>query len=84
MTATFNARKFMSLEIADYVDSFGDIAKGDFSEYMATANKIQKLFNSRNVKALEAISENNEDYSAMEQRCADMATFILQDELENA
>lgn len=80
----FNAIVLMRSELADMqAHGFDFLNENDREEYYATARKIQDLYNKKNIAALEFIAENNERYTAAEQRCADYALLHLYESSED-
>ena len=76
--ATFNAIDQMASELVDReANGFTTDRREDFYE---TARKIQRAFNRKKIDALEAIASDFEQYTAAEQRVADLALYILYQE----
>ena len=71
---TFNAKAFINYEISDIESCYGTtMSPKERLEYNSVANKIQKLYDTKNIEGLEKIANNNELYTTAMQRCADEA-----------
>lgn len=74
----FNAISFIKYEISDLQETYGhDMSAKEKAEYMTHARIIQAFYNNGDIKKLEIIADDNENYPACVQRCADEALHEL-------
>lgn len=74
----FNAISFIKYEISDIEDTYGyDMSKSEKAEYMAYAKQIQAHYINADMDKLQKIADDNVNYPACVQRCADEALHEL-------
>ena len=74
----FNAISFIKYEISDLQETYGhDMSIKDKAEYMAFARQIQAHYLNADMDKLTKIADDNENYPACVQRCADEALHEL-------